>query len=137
LRNLEIDFYALLFERYVRAFTVAATVDVGINLTFMIDKDHQAVIVPTLVGLDASKIKVTVTNTDLLRETPQQLQAVFPTLINLVLPLLSRSLPDFPVPSFSGFQIGNLQLAHVTSTQDDFLAVTGSLATAAGKPAAP
>jgi MYXO-CTERM domain-containing protein len=134
LQNLEIDFYPLLFERYTRAFTVGASLDVGINLTFMLDKNNQAVIVPALVGLDASKIHVTVSNTDLLRESPTQLQTVFPTLINLVLPLLSSALPDFPVPSFSGFMIGDLKLAHVTSAQDDFLAVTGSLAMAAGKP---
>jgi hypothetical protein len=134
--DLEIDFYALIYERYIRAFTVAATVDLGVNMTFMKDANGKPVISPMLVGLDASKIKVKVTNAQLLRETPEQLEAVFPTLLNLFIPLLANAIPDISVPSIQGFTLSDLKLAKTTTSEDDFLAVTASLLRGAGKPEA-
>ena len=51
---------------------------------------------------------MTVSNTELLRETPAQLEAVFPTLLDFVLPLLSTAIPDIPVPTIEGFTLGEL-----------------------------
>ncbi len=127
IENMAIDFYALIDQRYIRALTVSIDVDMGVNLSFMLNSSHQEVVVPALVGLTASAIHVTVTNTDLLRETPTQLAAVFPSIINLVLPLLASSLPTFPVPSLQGFTLGGLKLAKIHTAQDDFLAIYASL----------
>lgn len=131
LQELEIDFYALVYERYVRGFTISVSLDVGINLEFMLDEQHKPVLVPTLVGLDTSKIKVKVSNTTLLRETPEMLEAVFPTLLNLFIPLLTEGLPDFPVPALEGFTLGDLRLGKVTTSEDDFLSIYASLRKAA------
>src|SRR5262249_1572448 len=125
----------LLFDRYIRAFTVGASVDLGVNLEFMLDKSGQPVVTPTLVGLDTSKIQVTVTNTDLLRETPAQLAAAFPTLLAFVLPLLPAAVPDSPLPTIGGFTRGSLSLQHIQSPQDDFLAISASLKEPALRPA--
>jgi hypothetical protein len=135
-KDLEIDFYALIYERYVRAFTVAFDMDLGVNAEFMLNAQRQPVIVPILVGLDASKITVTVSNTSILREKPQEIQGVFPTVLNLFIPLLAEGLPDIPVPSFEGFTLGDLRLGKETTSQDDFLAIYASLARAT-KPVEP
>jgi MYXO-CTERM domain-containing protein len=135
LRELEVDFYALVYERYVRGFTISVSVDVGINLEFMLDAQRRPVLVPTLVGLDTSQIQVKVSNTQLLRETPEQLEAVFPTLLNLFIPLLTEGLPDFPVPAIEGFTLADLRLGKVTTSEDDFLSIYASLMRAQGKPA--
>lgn len=136
LRDFELDFYALLFERYVRAFTVGASVDVGINLEFMTDQGGHPFVVPTLVGLDASKFQVKVANTALLRESARDLETLFPTLLGFVLPLLSQSLPDIPVPALEGFTLGGLQIAHAQTDEDDFLSISANLVRAqAGKSA--
>src|SRR5262245_24373073 len=96
IRELAVDFYAFLFERYTRGFTVTLDMDVGLNLDFSTDASGGTVIAPTLVGLDSSSIGVEVANSDLLPEDPAQLEAVFPTLFDLVLPLIASGLPDFP-----------------------------------------
>ncbi len=132
--DLEIDFYALIYERYVRAFTVAFDLDVGVNAEFMVDAQRKAFIVPTLVGLDASKIAVEISNSAILRETPEQIEGVFPTVLNLFIPLLAEGLPDIPVPTIEGFTLGDLKLRKETTSEDDFLAVHASLARAS-KPA--
>src|SRR5262249_19192902 len=79
LKNLEVDFYALIYERYVRAFTLGVTTDIGVNVMFSIDASGKPVITLMLVGLSSTNIRVKVTNSEFLRESAAQLEAVFPT----------------------------------------------------------
>ena len=126
LNNLEVDFYAFLYERYVRAFTLDLTMNVGINLTFEQQGTGPAVIKPELVGISSSEVTVKVLNSQFVRETPAHLEGVLPSVFDLVTPLLG-SLPDIPVPSFAGFSLNNLSIQKVVTSQDEFLALFASL----------
>ncbi|MBA3500417.1 MAG: hypothetical protein H0T65_08600, partial [Deltaproteobacteria bacterium] len=58
IRNMEVDFYAFLYERYVRVFTMELTMNVGINLDFQQMPGMPAQIVPSLVGISSSEVQV-------------------------------------------------------------------------------
>jgi MYXO-CTERM domain-containing protein len=129
LKDVEIDAYAFLYERYVRAFTMSTTLDVGVNLDF----DHPAGspwrVVPTLVGLDASAVHVTVLNSDFIAEKPANLEAALPSVFNLLFTQLT--IPPVALPTFAGFQISEPAVSHVTGGLDDFLAISANIDTAA------
>jgi MYXO-CTERM domain-containing protein len=125
--HLEVDFYAFLFERYIRAFTLDLTLNVGVNLTFMPAANGMpATVQPMLTGLSASSVQLKVLNSEFVKETPQHLEMVLPSVFDLVTPLLGN-LPPINVPTFAGFSLDNLAIRHVTTSQDDFLALTASL----------
>lgn len=126
LHNLEVDFYAFLYERYVRAFTIDLTMNIGLGLDFEQMPGQPAFLKPTLVGLSASAVTVKVLNSEFVRETPQELEAVLPSVFDLVTPLLGN-LPPIQVPSFAGFSLNNLSIQRVTTSQDDFLALYATL----------
>lgn len=126
LRNLEVDFYAFLFERYTRVFTMDLTMNVGINMTFEQTGTDPAVIKPELVGISSSEVTVKILNSDFVKETAAELEATLPSVFDLVTPLLGN-LPDIPVPSFAGFSLSNLSIQKVVTSQDEFLALYASL----------
>ena len=130
IHNMEVDFYAFLYERYVRAFTLNLTMNIGVNLEFEQMPGQPAFIKPTLVGIDANNVTLQVLNSEFVRETPAELEAVLPSVFNLVTPLLGN-LPPIQVPSFAGFSLNNLSIQHVTTTQDDFLAIYATLGASA------
>jgi MYXO-CTERM domain-containing protein len=85
-----------------------------------------AVIKPSLVGISSSSVTVKVINSDFVKETPQHLEMVLPSVFDLVTPLLGN-LPDIQVPTFAGFSLSNLSIQKVTTSQDQFLALYASL----------
>jgi MYXO-CTERM domain-containing protein len=127
IRRLEIDFYAFLFERYVRGFTVALDLDVGINLEFATDADGAPTLMPILVGLDSDNIQIKVLNEEFLREDRATLEGVLPSLLDIALPLIAQGLPPIALPDFMGFRMESLVLGRVTTPEDDFLAITADL----------
>jgi hypothetical protein len=128
IRDLEVDFYAFLFERYVRGFTVSLTLDLGLNLDFTIDDMGRPAIEPQLLGLESDAIMVKVHNAEFLAEDAAQLEAVFPTLFDLVVPLLGDALGTIAIPDLQGFTLSNLEITKVVTNEDDFLAIYASLA---------
>jgi MYXO-CTERM domain-containing protein len=126
LNHLEVDFYAFIWERYVRAFTLDLTMNVGVNLTFEQMGTMPAVIKPELVGISSSEVTVKVLNSQFVKETPAHLEGVLPSVFDLVTPLLGN-LPDIQVPSFAGFSLNNLSIKKITTSQDDFLALYAGL----------
>ncbi|MBX3157639.1 MAG: hypothetical protein KF773_16815 [Deltaproteobacteria bacterium] len=124
--HMEVDFYAFLYERYVRAFTLDLTMNIGVNLEFEQPPGMPAVIKPTLVGISADQVEIKVLNSQFVRETPQKLEMVLPSVFSLITPLLGN-LPDIAVPSFAGFSLGNLRVQKITTSQDEFLALFASL----------
>ncbi|HWU89294.1 MAG TPA: MYXO-CTERM sorting domain-containing protein, partial [Kofleriaceae bacterium] len=124
--HLEVDFYAFLYERYVRAFTMDLSMNVGVNLDFEQMPGMPVKIKPTLVGISSQSVQVKVLNSQFLEEKPQRLEAVLPSVFDLVTPLLGN-LPAINVPTFAGFALDNLSIKHVTTAQDDFLALNASL----------
>lgn len=126
IQNLEVDFYAFLYERYVRAFTLDLTMNVGINLEFEQMPGQPAKIKPSLVGLSSQSVTVKVLNSEFVAETAQHLEMVLPSVFDLITPLLGNIAP-INVPSFAGLSLNNLSIQHVTTTQDDFLALYATL----------
>ena len=126
-RELEVDFYAFIFERYVRGFTVSLDLDVGLNLEFTTDASGNPAILPVLLGLEADNIGVTVLNEEFLREDKETLETVFPALLELVLPLVADGLGEMALPEFAGFRLDDLTVSKVSTSQDDFLAIGASL----------
>jgi MYXO-CTERM domain-containing protein len=126
LKNMEVDFYAFIWERYVRAFTLDLTMNVGINLTFEQMGTAPAVIKPELVGISSKEVTVKVLNSQFVRETPANLEKVLPSVFDLITPLLGN-LPDIQVPSFAGFSLNNLSIQKVVTSQDEFLALYATL----------
>jgi len=124
--HLEVDFYAFLYERYVRAFTIDLSMNVGINLEFEQQAGMPAKIKPSLVGISSQSVTVKVINSEFVAEAPARLEGVLPSVFDLITPLLGN-LPSIDVPSFANFSLENLSIQHVTTAQDDFLALSASL----------
>jgi len=127
IKDFEIDFYAFLFERYVRGFSVALDLDVGVNLEFTTDSEGNPALMPILVGLEADNIGLTVLNQEFVRESKEQLESVLPSILDLALPLIADGLPPVTLPEFAGFRLDNLELSKVTTDEDDFLAIGATL----------
>ncbi len=125
IEHLEVDFYAFLFERYVRAFTLDLTMNVDIGLTFE-QTATGAVIKPVLGGISADAVTIKVLNSEFAQESPEDLEAVLPSVFDLVTPLLG-DLPPIDVPTFAGFTLENLSIARIATPKDDFLALKATL----------
>lgn len=131
LREFEIDFYAFIFERYVRGFTVRLGMNVGINLEFSTLPTGEAAIMPVLTGLSTEDIQVTALNTEFLRETEEDLASTLPSILELALPLITDALQPIALPELGGFSLGNLGMSRVVTSEDEFLAITATMASAA------
>jgi hypothetical protein len=130
IQHLEVDFYAFVYERYVRAFTLDLTLNAGVNLDFVQAQGQPAQIRPILVGIDAKHVTLKALNTQFVKETPEELEAVLPSVFNLVTPLLGN-LPAITVPPLAGFTLGSFSIQHLKSSQDDFLAIYANLGSSA------
>jgi hypothetical protein len=133
INDLEVDFYAYLFERYVRGFTVSLTLNLGLNLDFVTNADGKPAIQPTLLGLTADKIQVHVENAEFLSENPATLEAVFPSLFeNLISPIIAEQLGSIALPDLQGFTLNDLRFTKIVTNQDDFLGIYAGLAAVPG-----
>lgn len=134
LQDLRIDFYAFIEERYVRLLTMALDLNVGINLDITKTMSGGAAIQPILSGIDAKNVTIRISNTDLLQESPKDLEAVFPSLINIATGALGGAIDPIPLPEVAGFSLTDLSVGRVQTNQDDFLGIFASIMT--GMPAA-
>jgi hypothetical protein len=130
IQEFEIDFYAFLFERFVRGFTIKIGMEIGLNLEYTTDEDGNPAIMPVLTGLETDAIELTVLNTEFLREDVDTLEAVLPTVFDLAIPLLADGLGAFSLPDFAGFTMTDLQTAKIVTSEDEFLAIYANLGTA-------
>lgn len=127
LSELEIDFYAFLFERYVRGFTVRLDMDLGVNVEFTTTADGKPAILPVLTGLSSDNIQITALNTDFLREQSSDLEATLPSIIDLAVPLISDGLAPITLPDIAGFKLGDLRVGKVVTSEDEFMAIFGTM----------
>jgi len=126
IKELEVDFYAFLYERYTRVFTLVLSMDAGLNFT--VDNSvSPPTLTPVLTGLTSDSIEIRVINSEFVRETPQELEAVLPTVFDLALPMLANGIGPISIPDFGGFSLNNISLSKVTTTQDDFLAINATM----------
>lgn len=133
-KDLRVDFYGWVEERFARLFTVGVDLNVGVNLTVTKNAQMQPALQPMLSGLNAANITVRVSNTDLLAEDPAMLASVFPTLLNIATSAIGSNLPTIALPSISGFSLDNISLAKVQTSEDDFLGIYASIKKGAPAP---
>jgi len=124
---MEIDFFASVNDQYIRVFTVVADVHLPIGL----QPDAGGKIQPVLGEISDAFTNVSVKNTDAVTESPADLAALFPTLLNLVLPQLSGGLSAISLPNIGGLA---LSVDDITSVDDkdgdgigDYLAIFADL----------
>jgi hypothetical protein len=124
--SLEVDFYAFLYERFTRVFTLELSLDAGVNFTV----DNSAVpptLTPVLSGLEADDIELHVINSEFVKEAASDLEAVLPTVLDLALPMIADGIGPIDMPDFGGFSLNNIALSKVTTPQDDFLAINATM----------
>ncbi len=122
IKEMEVDVYAFLYERYVRAFTMQLSMNVGINLEFEQMPGQPARIKPTLVGLKKENVTLKVLNSEFVAETKAELEQKLPAIFDVITPLIG-SLPAFDVPTFAGFKLENLRMKKVVTSEDEFVAI--------------
>lgn len=128
--GLEIDFFASIDDQWVRTFTVVTDLHLPIGLQVA----GMAEIVPVLGDVANAFTNVSVKNAEAVTESPADLAALFPTLLNLVLPQLSGGLGGFALPAVGGL---TLSVTDITAVDNDqFLAIFADLVTTpAARPA--
>ncbi len=127
LENFEVDFYAFLFERFVRGFTLKLSMNVGVNIEFTTDAMGNPAIMPTLVGLETENITLEVLNSEFVREDKATLEQVLPSVFDLAVPLIADGLGALTLPNIAGFTLSDLRLQKVQTSEDTFLAIYASL----------
>ncbi len=106
-----IDFYVLTDERYVRILTLTGDLTIPISL----DVDGMGRIVPLLGDLGKAFSNVSVTNSELLAESPAKLAAAFPMLLGLAVGQVGGAIKPVALPSVMGL---NLQLVAIEPTDN-------------------
>jgi MYXO-CTERM domain-containing protein len=124
-----IDFYAWVDERYVRIMSLNADLEIPVALSV----DAMGKIVPQLGDFTKAFTNVTVTNTELLAESPGDLAKTFPTLLGLAGGQLTSVLKPIALPAIMGLNITPIAM---TSTDPDsdgaaqFLSIFANLSSA-------
>ncbi len=126
-KDLRVDFYVWLEERYARLMTVALDLNLGLNLTVTKTPDNKPALQPMLVGIDPQNITVRVANTDLLHEDPNDVAMVFPALLNIATSALGGVTNPIALPGLFGFDLSDLAVGRVQTPQDDFVSIFASL----------
>lgn len=126
--QMEIDFFTSIDDQYVRVFTLVTDVHLPIGLQVM----GMGQLTPVIGSISDAFTNLSVKNSEAVTESPAQLAALFPTLLNLVLPQLSGGLSPVSLPSIGGL---NLSVTSITSVDNDsFLAIFANLVTATNLP---
>ncbi|HEX6839641.1 MAG TPA: hypothetical protein VF334_23850, partial [Polyangia bacterium] len=116
--DFSIDFFAWVDDRYVRVMTLHADVELPLSL----EVDSAGKLTPVFGDLTTAFTNVTVSNSDLLSESPDQLAQAFPMLLGIAVGQLTGSLSGISLPALMGLQVKPIA---ITSTDPD--AKDGSL----------
>ncbi len=111
IKDMALDFYVFIDERYVRFMRQTVDLDLPIGL----DVDAMNQIVPILGDLGNAVGNVRVSDSSLLKESPAQLARLFPSLLPVLAGSLSGGLSPIKLPDIMGLQLTPVQ---ITSTTD-------------------
>ncbi len=123
-KALEIDFFALVDEQYIRVFTVVADVHLPIGL----QTTTMGELTPVIGNPDDAFTNISVKNNEAITESPEELASLFPTLLDLALPQLSGGLSSIALPELGGLKLNVTGITAVDN--DNFLAIFANLAPA-------
>jgi hypothetical protein len=99
--DVEIDFFVMLDDQFVRVMTLAADVHLPLNL----EVNGMGEIEPVLGDTENAITDTHVTNSQVLRETDAELEERVPVLLTLALPSLAGDLGAFALPDLGGIGI--------------------------------
>ncbi|HEY5946711.1 MAG TPA: hypothetical protein VIV40_14510 [Kofleriaceae bacterium] len=120
-KALEIDFFAMVDEQYIRVFTVVADVHLPIGL----QTTAMGELTPVIGNPTDAFTNITVKNNEAITESPAELASLFPTLLELALPQLSSGLSSIALPDLGGLK---LKVTAITAVDNDnFLAIFADL----------
>lgn len=113
-KDLDLHFYVYAHERFVRVFTLRADLLLPIALA----SDGQGQLVPVLGDLGDAIQNIRPVKTELLKEDPQDIIDLIPTLMSLALPSLAGSISQpIDLPEVMGFRIA-LEQEDITSVDN-------------------
>ncbi len=99
--DLELDFYAMVDDQWIRVMTVRTDVRLPMNL----DIGASGELIPVMGELEDAFSALTVTHSEALEESPAELEATFPALLAVALPLVADGLGGFVLPQLGGLEM--------------------------------
>lgn len=129
LRNLKIDFYAFMEERFARVFTLDT--DIALPLALTAADDGSGILI-LLGDLEEAFTRIDPANAELLAEEDvSSLAQVLPGLIGSLAPTLAGSLADpIEIPEFGGYRLVIEQDSFTSIEDETMLAIFAKLAPA-------
>jgi len=102
LRDVQLDFYAFLEERYSRLFSLTADLSLPLSLRFNAAANT---VKPVLGNLASALTNVRPSNSEMLAEDPQVVADLLKAIIGLIEPVLASVLTPIELPTFQGFKV--------------------------------
>ncbi|MDY0000149.1 MAG: MYXO-CTERM sorting domain-containing protein [Polyangia bacterium] len=134
LQDFQIDVYAFSEGRYVRAFTMALDMHIGLNLSSEVI-DDTVYLKPAIESISSSDVTVRIHNSELISDRPQDLAVLFPSVLSMLMPMLTGALPDIALPELMGIKMQDIEFR--SNVTQDILLILASLATPSPVPPQP
>jgi len=131
LQDFRIDVYAFSEGRYVRAFTMALDMHIGLNLFSEVVNDT-VYIKPEIEDIHSSDVTVRIHNSELISDPPGDLEVLFPSVLSMLMPMLTGALPDIALPELYGIKMSDLEFR--PNDSQNILLILASLATPSQNP---
>lgn len=122
MNNVDVDLFAQVDDQYVRVMTLNADVHLPLNLQVNAAGELE----PVLGDLENAFTNVTVSNSDALLETNQELADKFPALLSLAVPFLADGLGSFALPELGGLTLRIADNGITAVDNKTFLGIFGS-----------
>ncbi len=100
MQDLRLDVYPYVKGRYTRAITFILSMHIPMDLEEGLDEQGNITVVPVLRSVDAASIQADVANSDLVREDPEQIKQILPSIVGMLMPLLAGAVEPIPLPSY-------------------------------------
>lgn len=108
LQDFQVDVYAFAEGRYVRAFTMALDMHIGLNLMSEV-VDDTVYIKPMIQSISSSDVTVRIHNSELIGDRPSDLETLFPSVLSMLMPMLTGALPDIALPELMGIKLADIE----------------------------
>lgn len=105
LKEVNIDIFAMIEDRYARIFTLTADIAVPLSLIVETNPDGTQSVTPALGDLKQLIANIKTSNSEMLAEDPQALAQLIPAILGMAEPALASALKPIAVPDMNGFRI--------------------------------